>query len=90
MSKPNSDSGDTPSTGETPSFEIALDQLQLTVKKLESGELSLEDSLKSFEEGVRLTRVCQQHLSVAEQRVEQLVRATPEGSVETQPFTGGR
>ena len=54
---------------------MPLDQLQQTVKRLESGELSLEDSLKNFEQGVRLTRLCQQHLATAEQRVEILMRA---------------
>lgn len=68
------------------SFEMALEQLQQTVKRLESGELSLEDSLKDFEEGVRLTRFCQQHLSSAEQRVEILTRVTAEGQAETQPY----
>jgi exodeoxyribonuclease VII small subunit len=69
----------------TLSFESALEQLQQAVKRLESGELSLEDSLKQFEEGVRLTRHCQTHLAAAEQRVEILTKASPE--VETQPFT---
>jgi exodeoxyribonuclease VII small subunit len=70
-------------------FEASLDQLQKAVKKLEGGELSLEDSLRQFEEGVRLTRVCQEYLSTAEQRVEILMKAS-EGQVEVLPFTSGR
>ncbi|MEO7163344.1 MAG: exodeoxyribonuclease VII small subunit [Bdellovibrionia bacterium] len=71
------------------SFESSLEQLQKAVKKLEGGELSLEDSLRQFEEGVRLTRVCQEYLSTAEQRVELLMKAS-EGQVEVQPFPSGR
>lgn len=63
-------------------FESALEQLQNTVKRLESGELSLEQSLQHFEEGVRLTRACQEQLSAAEKRVELLMNAKPE----FQPF----
>jgi exodeoxyribonuclease VII small subunit len=69
-----------------PSFEAALEQLQQTVKRLESGELSLEEALRSFEDGVRLTRVCQEHLASAEQRIELLTQASADGRVETQPF----
>ena len=71
-----------------PSFEVALEQLQQTVKRLESGELSLEQALHSFEEGVKLTRLCQEHLSAAEQRVELLMKSSGEaGALELQPFT---
>ena len=63
-------------------FEAAMEKLQATVKRIESGELSLEDSLKHFEEGVRLTRLCQERLSAAERRVEILMNAKPE----LQPF----
>jgi exodeoxyribonuclease VII small subunit len=73
---------------ETPSFETALEQLQQTVKRLESGELSLDQALKSFEEGVKLTRVCQEHLSTAEARIEQLTQVSADGKVEKQPFPG--
>ncbi len=72
------------------SFEAALEKLQFTVKRLESGELSLEESLKGFEEGVRLTRYCQEHLSSAEQRIEILTQAGADGKVETQPFPSVR
>jgi len=74
------------STSAQPSFEAALEQLQATVKKLESGELNLEQALKSFEEGVRLTRVCQEQLTAAEQRVEILMQASADGKVDLQPF----
>ena len=68
-------------------FEAALEQLQLAVKKLESGELSLEQSLRQFEEGVRLTRLCQSHLSVAEQKVDLLIKGASEGQFNVQPFS---
>jgi exodeoxyribonuclease VII small subunit len=55
------------------SFEAAFEKLQGTVKRLESGELNLEASLRDFEEGVRLTRLCQEYLKNAEQRVEVLM-----------------
>jgi exodeoxyribonuclease VII small subunit len=55
-------------------FEKALEELQATVKRLESGELGLEDALKSFETGVRLARVCREQLSTAEQRIEILMK----------------
>lgn len=67
-------------------FATLVERLQQTIKKLESGELSLEDSLKSFEEGIQLTRICQSHLSAAEQKVETLMKAHSDGSVETQAF----
>jgi exodeoxyribonuclease VII small subunit len=66
------------------SFEVAIEKLQATVKKLESGELTLEQSLQQFEEGVKLTRACQAELSTAEKRVEILMKA--EGKPEFQPF----
>lgn len=51
-------------------FETALAQLEQLVQKLESGDLSLEASLQEYERGVQLTRVCQQALKQAEQRVQ--------------------
>lgn len=69
-------------------FEAALEQLQQTVKRLESGELSLELALSQFEEGVKLTQICQKHLSTAEQRVEMLMKSTSQttSEPELQPF----
>lgn len=54
-------------------FEESLARLERLVEKMESGELSLEDSLKTFEEGIKLTRECQQALKDAEQKVKALV-----------------
>lgn len=50
-------------------FEDSLKQLETLVSGMEKGDLSLEDSLKAFEEGVQLVRHCQQALQAAEQRV---------------------
>ena len=73
-----------------PAFEAALEQLQSTVKKLESGELTLEQSLQQFEEGVRLTRICQEQLGAAEKRVEILMKVgtneAGDPKAELQPF----
>ncbi|MDQ5768411.1 exodeoxyribonuclease VII small subunit [Thiothrix subterranea] len=53
-------------------FETAMLALETLVQRMESGELSLEDSLKEFERGVLLTRQCQEALKAAEQRVKLL------------------
>ena len=55
-------------------FETSLSSLEKIVRKLEEGELSLEESLKLFEDGVRLARECQQRLEQAERRIEILLR----------------
>ena len=61
-----------PRAKKQPAFEASLERLENIVESLESGELSLEDSLKVFEEGVALTRSCQKSLADAEQKVRQL------------------
>lgn len=55
-----------------PDFEAALAELEGLVQRMEGGELSLEDSLQEFERGVQLTRICQDALKAAEQRVRLL------------------
>jgi len=55
-----------------PDFEQALEQLEELVEQMESGELTLEESLKSFEDGIKLTRDCQSALTQAEQKVQLL------------------
>lgn len=56
------------------SFEEALKRLEGIVQQMESGDLTLEDSLRLFEEGVRLTRVCSQRLDEAEKKIEILTQ----------------
>ena len=65
-------------------FDAILSRLREVVQKLESGELSLEQSLAIYEEGVQLARKGQQLLASAEKRVEILVSSA--GGVETVPF----
>jgi exodeoxyribonuclease VII small subunit len=50
-------------------FETSVAELEATIVRMEKGEMSLEDALQSFEEGVRLSRECQQLLASAEKRV---------------------
>ncbi|MGA2023637.1 MAG: exodeoxyribonuclease VII small subunit [Steroidobacteraceae bacterium] len=63
-----------------PAFEQTLEQLEALVARLESGDLPLEEALASFEQGVRLTRECQNALSAAQQKV-QLLRQRDESAV---------
>lgn len=67
-----------------PGFDAILVRLREVVGQLESGELSLEQALAIYEEGVQLARKGQQLLQTAEKRVEILVSAS--GGVETVPF----
>jgi exodeoxyribonuclease VII small subunit len=54
-------------------FEHSLEKLEKLVEQMEEGDLTLEDSLKTFEEGIKLTRECQQALIKAEQKVKLLI-----------------
>ncbi|PIE42000.1 MAG: exodeoxyribonuclease VII small subunit [Gammaproteobacteria bacterium] len=67
-----------------PDFETALETLESLVERMESGELSLEDSLSAFEQGIQLTKSCQKSLQEAEQRVKILIEQN--GSEELQDF----
>jgi exodeoxyribonuclease VII small subunit len=60
------------STSQAVDFEAALEELEQLVQRMETGELSLEESLKAFERGVVLTRDCQKALKDAELRVQAL------------------
>ncbi len=71
-------------SGTSPNFEAALAELEKIVVKMESGEQSLEESLKSFQRGIELTRACQQGLREAEQRVEKLI--SKNGEIATEPL----
>ena len=56
------------------SYEVAVEKLEGIVRKLENGDLTLEDSLKAFEEGIVLTRTCEKILQEAKGKVELLVQ----------------
>ncbi len=66
-------------------FEAALGRLEEIVKDLEKGDLPLEQSLKLFEEGVKLSRLCTRRLDEAERTVEILVKDSS-GKVKARPF----
>lgn len=69
-------------------FEEAMGRLEKIVKDLEQGEVSLEDALKGFEEGMKLARFCSDKLEEAEKKVTILVQES--GGKNTQvPFDGG-
>ena len=67
-------------------FEKKLTRLEEIVTKMESGEMTLEDSLKFFEEGVKLSRECNQQLSQAEQKVKMLLSVDASGNAVTEDF----
>ncbi len=66
-------------------FEAALERLEAIVTELESGELGLEQSLKLFEEGVKLARICNTRLEEAERKVEVLLKDRT-GKMTAKPF----
>jgi len=66
-------------------FEKAIKDLEKIVEDLESGDLSLEQSLKTFEKGIKLTRQCQGELEKAELKVKKLVEEN--GELKTKPLT---
>ena len=66
-------------------FEESLTKLEEIVASLERGDLSLEDSVKMFEEGTRLSAECRKQLEEAEGKVEMLVKQR-DGSMKREPF----
>ena len=66
-------------------FEEALEKLEGAVKRLESGNISLDESLVAFEEAVALVKICNEKLECAEQRVRILTESA-DGSVSDAPF----
>lgn len=74
-----------PGKKNTVSFEDSLAELEKLVEQLEQGDISLEESLKSFEKGVNLTRTCQKALQEAEQKVQILLETN--GKQKLEPFT---
>lgn len=71
-------------TEQTPDFEKSLDELEKLVERMEQGDLTLEESLKSFERGMELTRHCQKALDEAQQKVDQLLEK--DGEIQVAPF----
>jgi exodeoxyribonuclease VII small subunit len=69
-------------------FEAAIEDLEQVVEQLESGDLSLEDSLAAFEKGVGLVRYCNQKLSEVEKKVELLIK-DKEGQLQLKAFGNG-
>lgn len=69
-------------------FEAAIEELEQVVEQLESGDLSLEDSLAAFEKGVGLVKLCNQRLTEVEKKVELLVK-DKEGNLQLKPFESG-
>lgn len=63
-------------SGKDKSFEEAINRLERVVVELEEGELSLEEALKKFEEGIELSRFCTQKLTQAEEKVKKLIKTT--------------
>jgi exodeoxyribonuclease VII small subunit len=67
-------------------FEKKLNRLEEIVRSMEKGDLSLEDSLKNFEEGVKLSRECHVQLTDAEQKVQILLKANADGTTVSEDF----
>lgn len=70
----------------TDKFEASLKRLEEIVKRMETGSLSLEDSLKVFEEGVKHAAICSSRLDDAERRVEILLKQK-DGSLKRENFS---
>ncbi len=67
-------------------FEKKLGRLEEIVQKMEKGELALEESLKLFEEGVKLSRECHTRLNEAEAKVKKLISIDSDGKAVTEDF----
>ncbi len=67
------------------SFEDSLKELEIVVKELESGDLSLEDSIKKFESGLKLSTYCNNFLDKAEKKIV-ILREDAMGNINEEPF----
>jgi exodeoxyribonuclease VII small subunit len=76
-----------PEANKKPDFEKSLARLEEVVRRLESPQLSLDEAMKLFEEGVELSHECQKQLEEAEGRVEILLKKA-DGKMTAQPFEG--
>jgi exodeoxyribonuclease VII small subunit len=66
-------------------FEAAMARLEEIVQELEKGDIPLEQSLKLFEEGIKLSRICNKRLEEAERKVEILIK-DKNGIMKAEPF----
>lgn len=66
-------------------FEEAMDELEGVVKRLEGGKLTLDESLESFERGIKLARECEGKLTEAKGKVEKLIKDS-QGQIKTEEF----
>lgn len=73
-------------TIETLSFEDALRALEDVVRRLESGDVPLEDSITLYERGDRLRQHCQKRLDAAQARIEKIVQGPDGAAIGTRPF----
>jgi len=67
------------------SFEAALEELESIVRNLESGKISLEESISAYERGVALKNHCESKLKDAQMKIEKII-AAPDGTLKTKPF----
>ena len=67
-------------------FEEKIKKLESIVEKMQKGELSLDASLKQFEEGVKLSRECNEHLSKVENKVKKLLGVDKDNNPKTEDF----
>lgn len=67
-------------------FEKKIDRLEEIVQSMEEGDLALDQSLKLFEEGVKLSRKCHEQLDKAEQKVQLLMKVDEDGNAESEEF----
>lgn len=68
------------------SFEKKIQNLENIVQKMEEGEMSLDYSLKAFEEGVKLSRECHEQLNLAEKKVQKLISIDGKGEPVTENY----
>ncbi|MDB9894861.1 exodeoxyribonuclease VII small subunit [Reinekea forsetii] len=72
----------------TPAFEDKLNTLESLVERLESGQLSLDEAMDAFEQGIKLTRDCQESLATAEQKVQILMTKSGQQTLQPLPEQG--
>ena len=73
------------STPQSFNFEAALKELELLVSKMDNGQLTLEEALKNFEQGIALAKQCQKTLKEAEQSIQVLIEQN--NTLQSVPFT---